>query len=213
VEIQTWYSYVLRPRLLRLHRRRLPQPTNAFDADNGIIVLVGPTQKAVVVHENHITRDSDFFSAALSEARIEGQVTIINLPSEDPVHLAYYLDWVYDRQLPTDIDQASLSVPSCMTADYANELLVLLSQLYVFGERMLDTVFRNALLDEMVRISNLEWLQPVGAISVRPPKSLTSSTKAPPRPLRLAVFSWTGVSNSITNPSTLCFTRKSSSSI
>lgn len=108
---------------------RLPQPTNTFGAEHGIIVLVGPTQKKNVVHESHITRDSEFFSAALGEARIEGQVTFINLPSEDPVHLAYYLDWVYDRKLPTDTDQASLPVPSCITADYANELLVLLSQL------------------------------------------------------------------------------------
>lgn len=105
--------------------------------------------------EHYISRRSDFFKAALKKEWKEGQTRIIKLPEEQPANVANYLDFAYGRNLPTkQIDQKllenkptldpALASPSCTLAD-----------LYLLGERVLDSGIQNAVTEEIIRIDSL----------------------------------------------------------
>lgn len=109
------------------------------------------------VHESFITRTSEFFATALKKAWGKGKTRVIKLPEEDPVYLAYYLDWIYTRKLPTDVYRGSslFGDTIILPASY-NDPYIILSHLYVLGERMLDTDFRNSMLEELIHVMDLE---------------------------------------------------------
>jgi hypothetical protein len=125
------------------------------------------------VHESFITRTSDFFATALKKAWFEGQTKVIKLPEEDHVHLAYYLDWVYNQVMPTS-RYCGRSVfghpPITLPAIFTDSFLVL-AHLYVLGECMLDKVFRDALLNEFILVMNLKQnpVSPTIALGMSPP--------------------------------------------
>jgi hypothetical protein len=138
-------------------RLALPGPTFAFRSSDTVTLLVGQSATKMTVHESYITCTSEFFATALKKAWVEGQTRVIKLPEEDPVHLAYYLDWIYTRKSPSDFYYGrALFGALIVLPDSYRDLYISLSHLYVLGERMLDTKFRNALLEEIVRIMNLE---------------------------------------------------------
>lgn len=109
----------------------------------------------IVVHEHYLTRTSDFFAAALKKAWIEGQTRVIELREETPENMEFYCDFVYTGQLPTRIfikrDSGHGMAPA----------FELLANLFVLGERRLDTKLRNAVICEMMRIHKLPPTPPV----------------------------------------------------
>jgi hypothetical protein len=122
------------------------KPSNNFNAENAITLLVGPEQQKLVVHVGYITRTSAFFAAALKKEWAEGQTRTVELHEEAPEMMAQYLDWVYTSKLPTK--DCSLFHPESAKTTAHN----LLAELYVLGERRLDSDFRNAITTEFVRL-------------------------------------------------------------
>jgi hypothetical protein len=122
------------------------KPSNNFNAENAITLLVGPKKQKMIVHASYITRISAFFAAALKKEWDEGQTRTIQLHEETPEMMAHYLDWVYTSQLPTK-DCGLFHPESAKIA--AHDLL---AELYVLGERRLDSDFQNAITAEFVRL-------------------------------------------------------------
>ena len=124
----------------------LPQP-RAFPPGNMITLLVGPEEQAMVVHGDCLSRYSEFFTAALKKEWREGQSRIIKLPEETPPLMGYYIEHLYGGPLPTHKLKAGPLVLDAEQPSYE-----LLATLYVLGERMLDTYYRNKIIQEFLRL-------------------------------------------------------------
>jgi hypothetical protein len=128
-------------------------PPRAFKPDNMITLLVGPEEQAMVVHGDCLSRDSEFFRTALKKEWGEGRA--IKLPEETPLLMGYYIEHLYGVKLPT---HKLTSGPSIN--DSAQPVYELLASLYVLGERMMDSEYRNMILQEFLRLLDFSLVTP-----------------------------------------------------
>lgn len=126
--------------------------TYSFDHDDAVTLHVGPTEHVLLAHGSFVTRDSDFFTTALKKKWAEGQTRVIKLPEERPEVVSHYLNYTYTKALPSHTVSWE---PADTFTERSNEYQVLLAELYVLGERLLDTSIRNAAIEETIR---LPWL-------------------------------------------------------
>jgi len=125
-----------------------PAFTSAFAQHGAVMLLVGLDEVQLVAHVSYLTKNSEFFQAAMKREWAEGQTNIIKLPKDDPKTMTDYLTFTYSRDLPT-----SKRVEGCpnLTEDDWNSV----AKLYVFGERVLDTCIRNTIVSEIVRVATM----------------------------------------------------------
>jgi hypothetical protein len=114
-------------------------PSHKFTTDNLVTLDVGPSHHKIIVHKHSITRNSEFFSAALGKKWIESQTRTIELLEEIPEHMEYYCDYLYSGELPTK------DFINRHDGDFMEPNFELLANLYVLGERRMDTKLRNVL--------------------------------------------------------------------
>lgn len=106
------------------------------------------SHRTMIAHASYLTRNSPFFATELKKEMSEGHVPTIKLPNHSPKLVAYYLDFIYDKKLPTQVYKDTLFGANSPDSS-AYELL---AELYVFGEHVLDAPFRNAVTQEIVRL-------------------------------------------------------------
>jgi len=119
-----------------------------FSPDDAVTLIVGPEQKRMLIHGTYLTRDSDFFKAALKKEWVEGETRVIKLPEEDPETMAHYLTFVYHNKLPFK------GITPKKRDDYGARWAILVD-LYVYGERFLCRVIQNAAIKEMIRLTRV----------------------------------------------------------
>lgn len=124
----------------------------SFDQDDAVTLHVGPTEHVLLAHGSFITRNSDFFTTALKKEWAEGQTRVIKLPEESPQVVSHYLNYTYTKSLPADTIS---SEPTDTFTERVNEYQELLAELYVLGERLLDTSIQNAVVREIIRLASL----------------------------------------------------------
>jgi hypothetical protein len=124
-------------------------PSHKFTTDNLVTLDVGPSHHKIIVHTHSITRNSEFSSAALGKKRIESQTRTIELPEEISEHMEYYCDYLYSGELPTK------DFINRHDGDFMEPSFELLANLYVLGERRMDTKLRNVVVHEILRIQIL----------------------------------------------------------
>jgi hypothetical protein len=124
----------------------------SFDQNDAVTLHVGPSEHTILAHTDFISRDSEFFKAALKKDWVEGKTRIIKLPDECPKVFTHYLNYVYCKRLPTKI--LITKSGSTFVKDSA-EHYQLLVKLYVLGERLLDDSVRDAVLLKIVRLTYL----------------------------------------------------------
>lgn len=124
----------------------LPQP-RAFRPDGMITLLVGPQEKAMVAHDDCLSRDSELFKAALRKEWREGQTHVVKLPEENPTDTGYYIEHLHGVELPTHKLSAGSWPRTRPLAPYN-----LLATLYVLGERILDAKFQAKIMNEFSRL-------------------------------------------------------------
>jgi hypothetical protein len=107
---------------------------------------VGLEHHKIVVHEHYITRTSEFFATTLKKDWIEGQSRVIELREEIPELVKYYCDYIYSGKLPTKVFTYRDSDDNMAPA------FELLANLFVLGERRLDTRLPNAVIHEILRV-------------------------------------------------------------
>jgi len=117
-----------------------------FSHDDAVTLVVGPEQTKMTVHGTYITRDSDFFKAALKKEWIEGETRVIKLPEEDPETMAHYMTFVYHNKLPLDDLRPT-------KREHFNARWPILIDLYVRGERFLNRAMQNAAIKEVIRLT------------------------------------------------------------
>ena len=99
-------------------------------------VAVGSEEKPFFVHTTML-QHSEFFKAALKEEWKEGQQRIVKLPDVEPHLFEAYIQWQYRGKINFGESPASYN-------------FVTLAKLYGFGERLVDGVFQDRVLDTIV---------------------------------------------------------------
>lgn len=124
--------------------------TSAFAQQGTVTLLVGLDEAPLVVHESYLTKNSEFFQAAMKKEWVEGQTRVIKLPEDHLATMTDYLTFTYSSDLPTSTSIKSGPAQAPTVSDWIS-----LAKLYVLGERMLDKCIRNAIVSELLRISEL----------------------------------------------------------
>lgn len=74
----------------------LAAPLFSFNKSDIVTLLAGPDEHELIVYESCITRNSDFFRAAMKKEWTEGQTRTIKLPEESCIEtLTHYLNYAY----------------------------------------------------------------------------------------------------------------------
>ncbi|KAK4632286.1 hypothetical protein CLAFUW4_03614 [Fulvia fulva] len=129
-----------------------------------VVLKVGEKKETLTIHENKLGEDSAFFPAALKESWAEGQKGAIELPDDDFDAVAYYVDWLYCKQ-----------IIGCVNDDNAADYITL-AKLFVFGEKMQGEEFQSEVLRTMIK--GMDQKDTVGRLWVLDHLRLTSSTMA-----------------------------------
>lgn len=124
----------------------------SFDQDDAVTLHVGPTEHVLLAHGSFITSNSDFFTTAVRKEWAGGQTRLIKLSEESPQVVSHYLDYTYTKSLPADTIS---SEPADTFTERVNGYQELLAELYVLGERLLDTSIKNAVIREIIRLASL----------------------------------------------------------
>lgn len=91
------------------------------------------------VHPGLLQGSSAFFQTALKEEWMEGQQRTVKLPEQTPPAFSKYVQWLYTGKIFSKDDKHNF------VRSY-----VFLAKLYVLGEALLDTVFRDRIIDVIV---------------------------------------------------------------
>jgi hypothetical protein len=141
---------------------------------SGMPVPVQVGEKVFYIHEGTLTSTSKFFVNAMKpEWRTDPQKPI-DLSDDEPERFEVYCQWLYGRKIA---EKEAVS---------ATEFH--LAKLYVFGEKIMDETFQNAVLTTFMDICHAEQLYP-GNDVVRMIYKGTSGPELPAR--RLLVDIWT----------------------
>ncbi|KAK5678244.1 hypothetical protein LTS10_009414 [Elasticomyces elasticus] len=100
-------------------------------------VILGPEQRKFYVHDKLLCSQSKFFEAALKKEWIKGQARIVELPEDGALLFERYVQWLYGGRL-------AVKKPNGQT-DYD-----MLAGLYVFGEKIVDQIFQDKVIDALV---------------------------------------------------------------
>ncbi|KAK5126459.1 hypothetical protein LTR85_010695 [Meristemomyces frigidus] len=109
-----------------------------------VILSVGSDAAKLIVHEQTIRSRSDFFDAALDKCWKEAQDRRISLPDDKADIVQRYCQYLYSEKIyltPT-IFQKDVAKDTNLLPEY-----LVLAELYVFGEKIGDIPFKDAVID------------------------------------------------------------------
>ncbi|USP73218.1 hypothetical protein yc1106_00492 [Curvularia clavata] len=117
---------------------RAPHKTCMLDT---VAIRVGTEGSMYTVHSAVLRKRSNFFASAMKPEWSGSNPSRppIDLTDEDPAIFEIYVHWLYFRVLPTtaeDLDNTEVDFEFCT-----------LSKCYVLGEKLMDTAFKNAIID------------------------------------------------------------------
>lgn len=115
--------------------------------DRIITISTGDESSRFHIHEKLLRERSHFFDAALSKSWNEGQQGHVSLPEDSQETVRLYLLHLYSGKLHIEWSKTSEGLPD-------NNLLteyVVLAHLYVFGEKIGDISFKNAIVRAVVK--------------------------------------------------------------
>ncbi|RAK77502.1 BTB/POZ domain-containing protein [Aspergillus fijiensis CBS 313.89] len=106
-----------------------------------IEIVVGDEQKIYNVHEGLVRASSPFFEKALAGEWKESAQRTIQLRDDEPEIVALYIHWLYCGKLAVCCGEPG-RIPNSEYLD--------LVKAYVLGDKILDTLFQDAIVDAIV---------------------------------------------------------------
>ncbi|PPJ52863.1 hypothetical protein CBER1_11312 [Cercospora berteroae] len=106
-----------------------------------ILVVVGTNSvETFAIHKQLLAAKSEFVRLALQGNWREAKAGVISLPDDDPKTFEVYQAWLYDRKIYTDL---------WVDGIHDKESRQLMNA-WVLGDKLLDTDFKDALMDALV---------------------------------------------------------------
>ena len=125
-----------------------------FDKEESVTLIVGPEKRELLVHANHIARNSEFFKTALKKEWREGQARTVSMPTDDYETMNTYLRFVYGSQLPTEIELCPRSgdyrTATVDELEDSQNAYMSFTKLYILGCRLMDKTFMEAATAKML---------------------------------------------------------------
>ena len=123
-------------------------PSHRMDFNETITVLVGKEKAKYTLHKSYATRKSVFIQTATSGKWVEATTQQVELPETKTARFEQYIHWLYEKEVLLE---------STSGFEYIKDVAIVLSQeqlleLYVLGYFLMDTSFRN---DVVERLSNM----------------------------------------------------------
>ena len=116
-----------------------------------IKLTVGAVPEILQVHKGLLCKSSEFFKRAMKSewAGLRGEPDTIDLSGDCTETVLLYVQWLYTKEI-----QLQVSVPNgCSDAKRsaaAEKMYIPLSTAYVFGEKIMDISFKNAIVSKVV---------------------------------------------------------------
>ena len=106
------------------------------------------------VHHGVLCKSSKFFQNAVKPEWTHQEERVINLPEDLADTVISYVKWLYCDKLAI----SQVLPPDALTPEKKTEekdkIYVLLAQAYVFGEKMMDVKYKNAVLKAIYGLTN-----------------------------------------------------------
>ena len=103
--------------------------------------LGGPAEHNYVVHEELLCKNAPFFQVAAKKEWQEGKDRTIPLPEDSADVVSLYLNWIYASRILSRVAQP----------DQVGGESRLLVDTFVFGEKIQDGRFKDALIDAIIK--------------------------------------------------------------
>jgi hypothetical protein len=103
-------------------------------------LVVGPDEREYCVHRDLLSARSPYFAGASKDEWKEGQERRVPLPDDEHIAVEFYVQWIYAGKI--------FSRPSTKDGD-SSELSELVGA-FVFGEKVQDDDFRDAVIDSVI---------------------------------------------------------------
>lgn len=119
-------------------------------------MLVGKSEKKFTVHRSLVCKSSEFFEASTSIRWKEGQENTVRLPECEPSTFTTYIGWLYTSEvdlLEADEKEVPWVDKDGTTLTQRLNLTRRAIDCYALGDMVLDNGFLNAVVDELISIS------------------------------------------------------------
>jgi hypothetical protein len=103
--------------------------------------------EALNIHRGVLCKGSGFFQRAMKPewTKLREQPDIIDLPDDAVQTVSDYIRWLYSDNLPVKLYKAGKDTRET-AAKEAEKVFVMLAEAYVFGEKIVDTKYKNVVL-------------------------------------------------------------------
>lgn len=130
-----------------IFRRRLILTLSSYLTYKVVIVKAGQDAiKDFHIREETLTRHSRFFKNAVDNMPKGSQSLVINLPGSELEVFSLYADWLYDGTPDTQFIGLANNTSLSYRYKSVTKVYQILADLYLFGEKILDAKFCNAVM-------------------------------------------------------------------
>lgn len=128
-----------------------------------MVLASGPEAQHFVVHQDLLCKHAPFFQLAMAGEWKEAQDGIIPLPDDEPDVVALHIHWLYSSRI--------LCRPVATTGDARIKEMELLVNAFVYGEKIQDGDFKDAVIDAAIKstlekdVDGVAWFPGVGTVN------------------------------------------------
>jgi hypothetical protein len=120
------------------------------------------------IHWGVLCKSSGFFQRAMKPewTKSREEPDIIDLPDDSVQTVSDYVRWLYSGNMPIKLYDAGEDTHE-MAAEEVQKVYLLLAEAYVFGEKIVDMEYKNAVMRTVIAaIMSSEWFPGLNSIHV-----------------------------------------------
>jgi hypothetical protein len=125
--------------------------------DSIVKLVVGSTELiSLNVHRGNLCKSSEYFKNSMKPewASMRDDPHTIDLGDDSVSTVKAYIQWLYTDNIPMDLDDILSNRDGKQRAQEAEKAYVQLAEAYVYGEKILDTKYKNRVVETIIKAIN-----------------------------------------------------------